>query len=272
DLVVVGEYMPVKVFINEKGQFTDRTAESGLEKTNGWWNRIKAADIDLDGDLDFVVGNHGLNSRFRASPTKPVCLYVSDFDQNGSVEQIVCNYIGDKSYPMVLRHDLVTQLPALKKKYLKYESYKDQTIEDVFTPEQIQHAAKLEVYQLATSVFINDGKGRLTIRALPMEAQVSPVYGIDVNDINGDGNPDLLFGGNLYRVKPEAGRYDASFGCALAGDGKGGFKALSPTASGFKVDGEVRDILMLSGQTADIYLVTRNNNSLVTFIRQKLTP
>jgi hypothetical protein len=168
---------------------------------------------------------------------------------------------------MVLRHDLVTQLPALKKKYLKYDSYKDQTIEDVFTPDQITSAAKLEVYQLATCVFINDGKGGLTMRALPMEAQLSPVYGIDVDDVDGDGHPDLLLGGNLYRVKPEAGRYDASFGCVLAGDGRGGFTTLPPASTGFKVDGEVRDILMIRRKSGSVVLVTRNNDSLVTFAR-----
>jgi hypothetical protein len=116
---------------------------------------------------------------------------------------------------------------------------------------------------------MNDGKGGFAVQVLPMEAQMSPVYGIDVDDINGDGHADLLFGGNLYRVKPEAGRYDASFGCALAGDGHGGFSALMPASSGFKVDGEVRDILRVRRKAGDVFLVTRNNNTLVTFVRQK---
>lgn len=265
DLVVVGEYMPVKIFINDGGRFTDQTSQAGLDKTNGWWNRIAVADIDGDGDMDFVAGNHGLNSRFRASFDKPVCMYVSDFDQNGSVEQIICNFVGDKSYPMVLRHDLVAQMPALKKKYLKYESYKDQTIGDIFTPEQVKSATRLDVYHLATSVFINNGKGVFEVRSLPTQAQVSPVYAIAIEDIDGDGHLDVLLGGNLYRVKPEAGRYDASFGCTLKGDGRGNFEAIPASSSGFRIDGELRDILRLKRRAGDVLVVSRNNDSIVTF-------
>jgi hypothetical protein len=268
DLIVAGEYMPVKIFFNDHGHFTDHTAESGLEKTNGWWNRIKVADLDADGDIDLVVGNHGLNSRFRASKDQPVQMYVSDFDQNGSYEQIICTYVDNNSYPMVLRHDLVAQMPALKKKYLKYESYKNETIEDVFSHEQVQRASKLEVYHLATSVFLNDGKGRFEMRDLPMVSQLSPTYAITVDDINGDGHLDLMLGGNLYGVKPEVGRYDASYGCVLAGDGKGNFTTLSPAVTGFKVDGEMRDIMQLKGRKADSFLVSRNNQSLLSFTRR----
>jgi len=125
DLIVVGEYMPVKVFMNYEGKLSDETVGAGLDKTNGWWNRIEAADLDGDGDVDFVIGNHGLNSKFKASLEKPLCMYVSDFDQNGSIEHLICMFNGEKNYPLILRHDLVSQIPSLKKKYLKYESFKN---------------------------------------------------------------------------------------------------------------------------------------------------
>jgi len=118
DLILAGDWMPIKLFYNEGGKLGERSETKGLEKSQGWWNRLEAGDLDGDGDIDFVAGNHGLNSRFKASESKPVSMYVNDFDQNGTLEQIICTYNGDKSYPMALRHDLLQQLPLLKKKYL----------------------------------------------------------------------------------------------------------------------------------------------------------
>lgn len=272
DLVVIGEYMPVKIFINESGILKDRTNESGLSKTNGWWNCIEGSDLDNDGDVDFVVGNHGLNSRFKASIEKPVCMYVNDFDQNGTFEQIICTFNGAISYPLVLRHDLVKQIPSLKKKYLKYESFKDQTITDIFTPEQLQKSAKLDVYELATSILINEGSGKFTLRHLPLEAQISPVYGIEIMDVEGDGFRDILLGGNLYNTKPEVGRYDASHGVLLKGDGKGNFRSISSKETGLRMDGEVRDIITLRTARGELILVARNNDSILTFKKKKSDP
>jgi len=269
DLVIVGEYMPIKIFIQEGGKFVDKTADAGLDKSNGWWNRIKPSDLDNDGDIDFVVGNHGLNSRFRASVDHPVCMYINDFDQNGTVEQIICTYTSDKSYPMVLRHDLISQIPSLKKKYLKYESYQGQTISDIFTPEQLKNAKKLDANEFATSLLVNDGKGKFVLKHLPPEAQLSPMYGIEIKDIDGDGNQDILLGGNLYRTKPEVGRYDASFGTYLKGDGKTNFISIGSKESGFKIDGEVRDFISIKTSKGDLILASRNNNSVVVLKENK---
>ncbi len=265
DLVVVGEWMAVNVFINEGKKFVNKTKESGLDKSNGWWNVLQPVDIDKDGDIDFIAGNHGLNSRFRATLDKPASMYVSDFDKNGSIEQIVCTYNGDKSYPMALRHDLISQMPYLKKKYLKYEDYKDATITDIFTPEQLKEALKFEAYVLSSSLLLNDGKGKFQIRELPIEAQFSPMYGITSDDFDGDGHMDVLMGGNLYRVKPEVGRYDASYGVFLKGDGKGGFTSIKAKESGFFVDGEIRDIKKIKIGKWDYVIVARNNDTPVIF-------
>jgi enediyne biosynthesis protein E4 len=266
DLVVVGEYMPVSIFINQDGKkLINKTGEFGLEKSNGWWNTIEAIDIDKDGDIDFIAGNHGLNSRFRASKEKPVTMYVSDFDRNGSIEQIICTYNGEISYPMVLRHDLISQIPSLKKKYLKYESYKNATITDIFTPEQLKSALKLEAFNFSSSILINNGKGKFEMKELPVEAQFSPMFGICVDDFDGDGKIDLLMGGNLYRVKPEVGRYDASYGVFLKGDGKGNFVSIKAKDSGFFVDGEVRDIKKIAIGKSDYVIVARNNDTPLVF-------
>jgi hypothetical protein len=265
DLVVVGEYMPVKVYVNEKGLFKDATVAAGLGRSNGWWNRIKAADLDDDGDLDFVIGNHGLNSKFKASFERPLCMYVSDFDQNGSIEHLICTYNGEKSYPMILRHDLVNQIPSLKKKYLKYENFKNETLTDIFTAEQLQGAVKLNVYELRSMVAINDGHGKFTLRALPQEAQLSPVFGIAIKDFDNDGIVDILTGGNLYRVKPEVGRYDASYAALLKGEGNGNFQGVPFQKSGVNVDGEVRDILNLRSAKGDLVLFSRNNDAVIVY-------
>jgi hypothetical protein len=265
DLVLVGEWMPVVIFINEGGKFINKTDELGLSKTNGWWNVIQPVDIDRDGDIDFIAGNHGFNSRFRASKEKPTSMYVNDFDRNGSTEQIICTFNGDKSYPMTLRHDLISQIPSLKKKFLKYDSYKDATITDIFTPEQLKGAVQLEAFVFSSSVLINDGKGKFEVRELPIEAQFSPMLGICTEDIDGDGNLDVLMGGNFYRVKPEVGRYDASYGVFLKGDGNGNFISIKPKDSGFFVDGEVRDIKKIVIGKSDYIMVARNNDTPMIF-------
>ncbi|MFM8740030.1 MAG: RNA-binding protein, partial [Cytophagales bacterium] len=172
-----------------------------------------------------------------------------------------CTYNGEKSYPMVLRHDLLSQIPSLKKKFLKYESYKDATIIDVFAPEQLKSALKLEATNLATSVLLNNGKGHFSIESLPIEAQFSPFYAILIDDIDRDGNLDLLLGGNLYRVKPEVGRYDASSGTFLKGDGNGKFKTVLNRDCGLMLDGEVRDIKRIKVGKNNLIMVARNNDT-----------
>ena len=265
DLIVVGEYMPVSIFINQSGKFHNRTDFYGLANLQGWWSRVVAADIDLDGDIDFVVGNHGLNSRFRASETEPITMYVNDFDKNGTTEQIICMYYEGQSYPIVLRHDLTSQLPFLKKKYLKYEAFKNQSVENIFDAVSLNEAVILKVHELQSGILINHGDGKFEWKNLPIEAQYSPVYAISVTDYDNDGIPDILLGGNLYRTKPEVGRYDAGYGQYLKGDGKGGFIPIASRKSGLKIVGEIRDFVDIKIGHTDYVIVVRNDDKLMLY-------
>lgn len=265
DLVIVGEYMPIKVFLNQQGHYTDVTKQAGLEGTNGWWNRIEAADLDNDGDLDLIIGNHGTNSKFKASPEKPLCMHINDFDKNGSIEHLICKFNGEQKYPMILRHDLVAQIPSLKKKYLKYETFKDESLEDIFTEEQLDGTLELKAFELRSSIAINDGNGKFTLKPLPLEAQFAPVFGIEILDYDHDEKTDLLIGGNLYRVKPEVGRYDASQGLLLKGDGTGNFQSVPGSVSGIRVEGEIRDIIQLKTRTGSVVIFSRNNEAIKVY-------
>jgi hypothetical protein len=222
-------------------------------------------EYNQDGDIDFVVGNHGLNSRFKTSIARPACIYINDFDRNGTAEQIICTYNGDNSYPLVLRHNLMMQMPHLKKKYLKYESYKNQTVDMIFSEAEMKNTVIHKVQTFESSILINDGKGNFTVKALPKAAQSAPVYAILLKDVDNDDNLDILLGGNLYAAKPEVGRYDANYGLLLKGNGKGDFESIATTKSGFFVDGEMRDLESLKVGNREVIVAVRNDDGIIVF-------
>jgi hypothetical protein len=262
DMVIVGDWMPVKIFINNNGYFSDASEQFGLLNTEGWWHTITAKDLNGDGFTDFVLGNHGLNSFFKASPDRPVTMYVNDFDLNGSVEQIICSYNGDKSYPVAMKDDLVKQIPSLATKYQKYEDYKDQTIEDIFPAEVLQRSIKLDSRIMESCLLINTGKGSFKLIHLLKEAQFSPVYAITADDFDHDGICDIIVGGNQERAKPETGIYDASYGLFLKGYPDSSWKPVPSTVSGFFTKGEIRDLEIMSIKNTRVIVVARNNDNL----------
>lgn len=259
DLAVTGEFMPVRIFHNEGRKFAEVTGKAGLGNTSGWWNRLVADDVNGDGYPDLVAGNHGLNSRFKASEQKPISLFYGDVDDNGTYEQILCTYNGDKQYPMVLRHDLVGLLPFLKKKLLKYEDYKEKTMTEIFTPDQFAKFGKSDAYIFETSLFLNNTKGGFERKSLPAAAQVSPAYALSIQDFNGDTFKDILIGGNFYQSKPEAGIYDASYGVFLAGDAEGKFTEIPYAVTNLLLKGAIRDFAIVKTSTGNLMVVGKNN-------------
>jgi hypothetical protein len=265
DLLLMGDWTSMEVFENEGGKFSRKTSTAGLDKHRGWWNCIKGGDFDNDGDTDYILGNHGLNSRFEASAEKPIYMHINDFDQNGKAEQILSREEEGKLLPYARRHDLGMQLPGIKKRYLRFSNYVGQGMYDIFTDEALEQSVLQQVDQLSSAIAINNGDGTFELRDLPQQAQFSPIYGILVEDFDKDGKQDVLLGGNFHRAKPEVGRYDASYGLLLKGKGDGSFDALPASASGIRVDGEVRDIISLKSGGKDLIIFARNNAPLAVY-------
>jgi enediyne biosynthesis protein E4 len=263
DLIVVGEWMPVRVFHQEHGRFVDRTAQAGLAGTNGWWNSVQVADLNGDGRPDLVLGNLGLNSIIHGSPAEPARLYVGDLFENGTTTQILTTYQHGTSYPLVGRDELLQVAPALLRRFPTYASFGASRIEDIVPSRALRKARVLQADQFASAIALNRGDGTFELRPLPTEAQFAPVYASLVGDFDGDGKADLLLAGNFYGVTPLEGRYDASFGLLLKGDGRGGFTPVDMEQSGLAIDGQVRHMALLRGANGRrLIVIARNNDTL----------
>ncbi len=249
DLVMVGEWMPVKVYLDKNGKLQDASDKYIHFPSAGWWNRIAAADLDGDGQPDLVLGNQGLNNQFQASQQEPLTLYYKDFDNNGSIDPVFCYYINGVSYPAASRDDLTTQLPGLKKKFLEYHDYADATIHDLFDAEQLKDAGPLQANLLNTVWLQNKGEAGFVLHQLPQEAQYGPVYAIVAVDVNKDGHKDLVLGGGNAWTRIRFGRYRAGHGVLLLNDGKGNFTYVPQAASGLSARGDVRSAVEVGKNT-----------------------
>ena len=262
DLLVVGEWMQVTLFRNDLTSFTNLTIQAGLEKTSGWWNCIKVADMDGDGDLDLLAGNYGLNSMLKPSPEEPVEMYINDFDNNGRPDQILCSYKEGISYPIASLDELSAQIPGLKEKFPNYSNFGGQAVTSVFDLALLKRSIKKKAILFESCLFVNNGRGFFEIKKLPREAQFSPVRDMLSGDFNLDGLPDLILCGNNYQVRPSLGRQDASYGWYLQGMGENKFYSQPIARSGLKIKGDSRKILLLESDGKQHFIVGVNNEKL----------
>jgi enediyne biosynthesis protein E4 len=271
DLIIAGDWMPIRIFKNTGATLTEITDNSGLKDLTGFWRSIAIADIDHDGDMDIVAGNIGLNNPFHINSRQPAELIAKDFDGNGILENVFCYYIKDNNgnYQLssgISRNDWAVQMPSIKKRFAQNSSYAKATMDEVLTPEMMDKATVLKCNEARSGYFQNDGKGKFTFHAFPLIAQEAPVNTILYTDADNDGNNDIILAGNEYQSSAMIGRYDASYGLCLKGDGKGNFEPLSPSSSGFIIDGDVKDLkLITTARQEKILIAAVNNEALKAF-------
>jgi len=277
DLVLAGEWMPITFLKNTNGQFINVTSLSGIAHETGWWNSITGGDFDNDGDIDYVVGNLGENSFYRANYQYPAGIYAKDFDNNKSYDAIPSVFLKDqqgqmKEFTTHNRDNVVEQLPVLKKKYLTYKSFADAGIRQLFSEEDLKSALRLHAFNFSSSLLINRGNGHFEIHKLPSMAQMAPVYGMLTEDFNSDGNLDIAVCGNDFGTEVSNGRYDAMNGLVLIGDGKGNFTPQSILRSGIYIPGDAKALIKIASG-ADNYLVaaSQNKDSLKLFRYMPMT-
>ncbi|RDV15075.1 RNA-binding protein [Pontibacter diazotrophicus] len=266
DLVVVGEWMPVTFLKNVNGKLKDVTSSTELSGTHGWWNSLAAGDFDNDGDVDFVAGNLGLNSKFKASEEQPVQVYAKDFDKSGTTDAIMTHYIQGKKQLVHGRDDMTDQMVSMRREFRTYEDYATKSFDEIFTAERLEGAYTAKSENFKTSYIENLGNGKFRITALPMQAQFAPVCGITINDYDGDGNLDMLLVGNSYATEVVVGRYDAFTGLYLKGNGKGQFLPVDVNRSGFMVDSDAKGMAEVStAEGSPLLLIASHNDSLKAY-------
>jgi hypothetical protein len=266
DLVLAGEWMPVTMLKNENGRFRNVTSSTGIADQVGWWNSIAPGDFDNDGDIDYIIGNLGLNSFYKASPDYPVSVYARDFDNNGSYDAFPSAYLKTsqedstlRDFPVHTRDDAVKQMISLRTKFQNYKSFAVSTVDQLFSEEQLKNSLVLKANNLKSSYCRNDGNNKFTLIQLPPQAQISALNGMVADDFDGDGNLDVVINGNDWGTEVSVGRYDALNGLILKGDGNGNFSAQSIIQSGIYIPGNGKALAAIRGETGNYLLAAAQN-------------
>jgi hypothetical protein len=262
DLLLAGEWMPITFFRNDRGKL--KKIKTKLDSQIGWWNSLASGDFDNDGDMDYIAGNLGLNTLNRTNAQQPVSIYAKDFNGDGNYDAIPTVYFKDikggyKEYPFNTRDDIAKQFVQTRKRFTNYAKFSEATINDILKPEELKDALILRANWMQSSYIENKGKGIFEIKELPIEAQFAPIYGVITQDINQDGNLDVLAVGNDYGTSLAIGRYDALNGLVLLGDGKGGFSTLKLNKSGYYVEEDAKALVKMSNSQSKLVCIASQN-------------
>ena len=268
DLIVVGEWMPIRIFKNNEGKFKEVSKEMGVDKdTTSWWWSIQEGDFDNDGDMDYILGNNGLNYKYKASEDETFDIFIKDFDNNKKSDIVLSYYNDGEQYPVRGRECSSQQIPAIKHVFKDYKSFSEATLVDVYSKQDLDKAIHHQVKSFA-SIYLENNKGKFITHKLPIQAQFSSINQILVDDYDKDGNLDAIIAGNLYVSEVETPRNDASFGYYLKGDGKGQFTAIPPSKSGLYIKGDTKDMVEIKIGNKK-YIIAAKNDDYLQFIKIK---
>jgi enediyne biosynthesis protein E4 len=271
DLAVTGEWMPLRIFRNnQNGTFTESTEAAGLAGLTGWWNSLLAVDVNHDGAIDFVAGNFGYNTKYKADAQHPVSVYFVDFEGTGVCEIVEAKYEGEKLFPVRGRSCSSRAMPSLAKKFPTFHDWGQALLPEIYPEEKLEQSLQVSVTELRSGVFLNDGRGNFTFQALPRMAQVAPIFGLAASDFDGDGLMDLVALQNFNGPQVETGRYNGGMSLLLRGDGKGGFIPVSPLESGIAISGEGRGLTLadLDHDGWPDLVLTRTNEQVMALMHK----
>lgn len=266
DLILVGEWMPITVFENRKGNLVDVTEKLGLSRTVGWWNSITTGDFNQDGYTDYAMGNLGLNTTLKNEQNESVKIHYTDFNNDGIIDPVISKIVNGKRYPIHLKDDVTRQIPSLKRRFPTYESYGEAILTDIFSRESLENAKKHTINTFKTSILMNNKGNSFEISPLPNEAQMAPIFGIQSADYDSDGYTDLLMIGNSFSTEVFNGWYDAFNGLLLKGNGKGIFEPTLFEESGFYFNKDSKALAKIAGvNNQNLILAAHNNGDLKAF-------
>lgn len=266
ELIVTGEWMPIRVFKMSNGVYEEITQKAGLENTSGWWNVLETADLNGNGLPDLVAGNRGLNTHLKATPNEPVILYYGDYDNNGLNEPMITKITNGKRVPFADRDLFLQQMPSFRNSFPDYASWASATADDLLKSAR-RAPAEFVVHTFESSIFMNNGDGSFTQKPLPNRAQAAPIHDLFVDDFLNNGLPDILIAGNNFGNRPEIGPI-ADQGMLLKAEGDYSFSALQSRVTGFYGVGDVRSIELVPSPLGSLFFIGRHGEPLLLYLYQ----